>query len=122
MKQNNIVTCCNDCPLRGSNRGHGENFEYCKHWEAPQGYGAVISNPSLVPSFCPLKRGKANIAIELKTKEKAKEKGIVGNCVKCGIHNKFQGYGHDNMIYLQCKLCWEDQTPIPIKEFKELQN
>lgn len=47
--------------MRQSSSEHGGRFEYCGHPSAPRGYGSVIDESVLFPSFCPGLKSSANI-------------------------------------------------------------
>lgn len=51
------ITGCNDCPLKRSYTGHGENFYYCTHPNSPKGYDSVLANYGevLFEEWCPIK-------------------------------------------------------------------
>jgi hypothetical protein len=49
-----VVEHCNQCPARGSHRGHGEAWDECRHPKNPGPYNNIImddGNP--FPSWCP---------------------------------------------------------------------
>ena len=55
------ITDCRDCLFRGSQRGHGECFEYCRHKDSPTSYGNILwgcmGEFESVPKWCPVGLG-----------------------------------------------------------------
>lgn len=52
------VSNCRSCPLRTEDHSHGSIGSYCRHPEAPEGYGNIIEDIYNIPVWCPGGRKK----------------------------------------------------------------
>lgn len=52
------VDGCYNCPMKRNHYGHGENWDYCAHDDAPEGYDKIIDMRLVTgrtkPEWCPI--------------------------------------------------------------------